>query len=211
MPMRYPYMVERVARAGGFRSLEEAERAIRATARVLGERLPLIDIGPITSELPPEVAEPLERVPHGEAFGAEELYRRVAELEGISLGLARERAQVVCRELAEILTGEAREHLTLHASADLAALFEPSRAWGDPPPRPRPRARRTRGLAESRPGSRHPISESRPRGQTHSVAERAQPHGESKLSSGASSAEEERDTLATGRRGSKRPLADGER
>ncbi len=211
MPMRYPYVVERVARAGGFPSLEEAERAIRATVEVLGDRLPLIDVAPVASELPREIAARLERAPHGQDLSAEELYQRVAEREGIALGLARERAQVVCKELAEILPKEARAHLVLHAPPDVAALFEPSRGWGDAPPRPHAKPRRTRGLAEARPGSRRPLSETRPHGHAHSIAESDNPHGDSKLSSGSTSAEEEGDTFARGRRGSKRPLADGDR
>ncbi len=61
------------------------------------------------------------------------------------------------------------------------------------------------------PTAAEPLSETRPHGHAHSIAESDNPHGDSKLSSGSTSAEEEGDTFARGRRGSKRPLADGDR
>ena len=211
--MRFHYVLERLERTGAFATGEDADTAIRVTMEVLGEQLPALDVEPIAHALPPELAEPLRRGSHREKFGAEELYRRVSERAGIEPAIAREQVQVVCRELAELLTGEARDHLTLHAPADLAALFEPSsHAWpaGDRPPREHPRPRRSRGIFEARAGSRHPVSESRPHGQHHSVAENEDPHADRKLSSGKTAAEEEGETFSQGKRGSRRPLADGQ-
>lgn len=85
---------------------------------------------------------------------------------------------------------------------------EPGHARGEPPPHLHRPPGRTRGIAEARAGSRHPLSESRPQGQEHSVAEEDDPHGTTKVSSGESAAEEEGDTISRGRRGSKHPLSE---
>ncbi len=208
--MRFSYMVERAVRDGGFASDAEAARALVATAEFLGFALLEIDAPIVADNLPAELGEPIRRGRHGHDTSPDELYRHVARQTGAPSGRAREQAQVACREIAQNLSGEARSHLVMNVPHELAELFATDRDWPDPPVRPHPREQRTRPIAEARAGSRHPLSESRPRGQTHSVAESDRPHDESKLSTGRTSAEDEGETVSRGRRGSRRPLADAD-
>lgn len=56
-------------------------------------------------------------------------------------------------------------------------------------------------LADGKPGSRHPLSEANPsHGQSHSVAESANPHADTKLSSSKGTTQErEKEDLAEGK------------
>lgn len=206
--MRFPYMVERAARGGGFSTEAEAGRALVATAEFLSGALLDIDIEPVATELPPELAGPLRSGEHGRRVNPAQLYRHVSARTGAGAGPAREQAQVACREIARTLSGEARTHLVMNLPRELAELFAPERGWGDPAPRPHAREHRRRSIATARAASRHPLSESRPRGQAHSIAESENPHGESKISTGRTGAEDEGETFSRGRRGSRRPVAD---
>jgi hypothetical protein len=64
-------------------------------------------------------------------------------------------------------------------------------------------------LAEGRPGSRRPLAEARPpAGQADSVARTDNPHGDTKLSSARGLTQErEKESIATGSGGSRRPLS----
>jgi uncharacterized protein (DUF2267 family) len=63
-------------------SREHAERAVRASLEVLGQRLAGGEAKDLGSQLPAELKEILQGGGAGESFGVEEFYRRVAQREG---------------------------------------------------------------------------------------------------------------------------------
>jgi uncharacterized protein (DUF2267 family) len=208
--MKYAEFIDRVEHEGGFRERADAERAAAATVAVLGERLPAIDRDAVADGLPAALGALVRAGERTGEFDLDELYARVSRREGVPLGTAVEHAQVVCRVLGVAAEGEARKHLVLHLPRPLAQLFEsPERPVADPHPHEATAGRhRTATLSEGRPGSHHPVSEARPHGQRGSLSETDNPHGESKLSTGATSQERAGETIGTGRPGSTHPLSE---
>jgi uncharacterized protein (DUF2267 family) len=188
---------------GGVQERETAERALRATLGALGERFTTDESRALAARLPDEVRGVLDEASPDGDFDAPELYRRVWRRdERMSLGAAREHADIVLRALGALLDDGLRMRL-------VRALPEPMRdLWvapvrGEPPPHPQPPSRRARGvetLAQGHPGSRHPLSESAaPSGHAHSVARNDDPHAETKLSTSHGLTQEGLgETLATG-------------
>lgn len=205
--------VEQTTARTGLDSPADAERVLRATLGVLGQRLVVEEADAIGRELPSELADALRRSKYERDFEPDELFDRVARREATPPGFAREHAAVVFQLLAEALSPEVLLRLDKHLGAAWARLFV-RRASSVPPPRnshleaARPRARSN--LAEGRPGSRHPLSESRAdRAQADSVARSDDPHGDTKLSSARGLTQErEHETLAEGRPGPKRTLGE---
>jgi hypothetical protein len=108
----------------------------------------------------------------------------------------RELVASVCHALAESLSDDALGAIRRELPA-LAGLFESAPAL-ELEGRPTGRT-----LAGARPGSAHPLAMSRPPGaQAGSVGDE-NPHGDTKLSSGASASQE---SIAEGTGGSKRPI-----
>ena len=188
--------------------------AAAVTATVLGAlggTLARAEAEALALVLPVELAAPLVRgeraraASGGPAGGG--LATRVAAAAQVPLGRAVEHVASVCRALAERLPPAALERLRAALPADTAALFEPPVA-AELEPKPHV-ARHT--IAEGRPGSRHPLSEARPRGaQPDSLAASDNPHGETKLSSSRGLTQErEHESLADGRPGPRRSIADG--
>lgn len=193
--MRYDELIGKVMRRGRF-DADVAHKAAFATVRALGEVLDPAIAATLKRELP-------ERLGHAVLLGARrrepvELWARVAAHEGGSIGAAKERGEVVCRALAEIL----HDDLVLRMGRDLGQpeLFAWARDVADVPPYgagAAPLSEHT--LAGGKPGSAHPVSESRPElAHAHSVARSADPHADTKLSS-ARGLTQERDaeTLTT--------------
>jgi hypothetical protein len=147
--------------------------------------------------------------PHQD-FDLAELHARVARREGVRLGLAVEHTGVVCQAVAEALSPAALYRLREALPEPMGALFSP-RAPGerfehvhlDP-------SHHT--LAEGRPGSQHPLAETRvERAQTDSVVRADNPHEDTKLSSATGLTQErEQETLAAGHPGSSRPLSEAD-
>jgi hypothetical protein len=130
-------------------------------------------------------------VPEGEeqaALEVESFYSHLAERLGAPLGCVKEHVDVICGELAAEVGHELRTRLQRQLPEDWARLFQVV---------PRAHAARAshhgRTLASGRPGSKHPVSaSSADRAHHHSVARTPAPHGDTKLSTGATHA----DTLA---------------
>lgn len=204
-------LLERVQELGGFGGSET--KAIEATIEALGVALTPDERRAVSEHLPVVLRPILETSARLPDLDLEGFFERVGSREGIGLGRAREHAQVVCRALVEILPSEATIALQKHLPR-LALLFELPKPTSPPdapermdhPSMPGPPSDHT--LACGRPGSRHPLSEARPeRAHTHSVARSDNPHGDTKLSSAHGLTQErERETLATGRAGTKNPL-----
>jgi uncharacterized protein (DUF2267 family) len=181
----YSEMVEAVRERAGFDDDASAAAALEASLGAVGAVLPAELVHVVAEQLPHEAAMILWRDAQGggESPEPEAVYERVAEREGVALGFGMEHAQVVCELLTELLTGEAHDSVC-SAMPDLFRVHEP---W--PPPSRAPTAPGHRTLAEGRPGSAHPVSESGPT--THVI-------------------EDDSDsTLARGRGGSRRPLSGG--
>ncbi|AUX36966.1 MULTISPECIES: DUF2267 domain-containing protein [Sorangium] len=214
--MDYERFVEEVQRRAGFEGRDEAERAIAATARTLGERLLEREAAAVAGGLPGPVAVAVRGAAYQGDFDRDELYDRVARREGAPRGFGMEHAQAVCQVVGEALPEAERLRLQRHL-ADWADLFTP-RAAGAPPPRPvhapaPPEVGHGSTLATGRPGSRHPLSEAHPAtAHAGSVARSDEPHAETKLSSSRGLTQERLgDTLAEGRPGPERPVSETQR
>jgi len=169
----------------------DREAALGATTAVLsaiGKTLSRPTRELLAEELDPQLAEVVER--SGPVVGEPDPETIVS---GLPAGRAREVVASVCRVLVEELSEEVIERLRRELPVNLASWLEqpgPAREAG---PRPHPRH-----LTDARPGSTHPVSETGPLVQEHSIAE-GNPHGESKLSSTTGSTQERaHETLAEG-------------
>ncbi|MDB4995548.1 MAG: hypothetical protein JWM74_2980 [Myxococcaceae bacterium] len=199
----------------GLETTAEARRAIGATLRTLAERLSPEIVSRLASELPRELAmqlrTPRSTAGHVRSFAANELYARVARREGVTVGFAREHAQAVCTTVARALPEEIVEAVRRDLDPDLALLFEPlERERATPPPAHASKKAHGHTLASGAPGSRHPIAEADVlAGHADSVARSSEPHADTKLSSSPGLTQErEHHTLAAGKAGSTRPIAE---
>lgn len=186
--MQYAELIADVRKRCGITDDGRADRAVAAVVSVLGGALSGADADGLSERLPSPFAERLRRSAGGaELKDVHELYERVAMRAAIVLGLAVEETQIVLQLLAELASEEATARARRHLPPDIAALLTPRRAFAEPPPRqrlPAPAAPPHVTLASGRPGSFHPLSESRAdRAQEHSVARSSNPHAQSKLSS----------------------------
>lgn len=161
-------LVEDLVDAGLTRAT--AKRSVRATLAVLGERLTSDEARWLASRFVGEGKLLLEEARHDPNIDANELFARVQRrlTRGVSLAIARERAEVVLASLGRRASPEIRARLERALPPDLAALLRP-RELGEPPP---PRLGRGRTLATGAPPT-----------QRHSVVREENPHGDSKLSS----------------------------
>lgn len=181
-----------VARRAGFSGAEQARRASVAVLASLGERLVPDERRAVALALPEVLAQPLLGAESSADFGADELYRRVADREGTPLGFAVEHTQAVLEALGATLPLATRVRLERHLGPALAALFVPRAEPPLPPvhvhvPPPEEPGEGTT-LASGRIGSRNPLSEA------HGLRQ-----------------EQRHDTLAEGRPGSSRPLSESKR
>jgi uncharacterized protein (DUF2267 family) len=188
-----------------------AERALRATLRVLGERLTEDEAHALASRLPDELAGVVDRAEYDSDFDAAELYARVGRRMHVDLGEAHERADVALRVIGTVLDDDLRRRLAHALPVPIAErLYEPE--LGEPPPyQEATTAPRMTTLASGRPGSRHPLADAPPPdGHTQSIAQNDDPHGETKLSSARGLTQERfDDSLAKGRPpGPLRPVAE---
>lgn len=212
--MSYERFVAEVMDRGALDEVE-ARRAVEATLEIVASHLTPEDARAVARALPDPLAASVLRPEHQGRGSADEIYREIGDREGVSVGFAREHAQVICGVLLEQLDPDLRTRLELHGGGAMQELFAP------PSPAPeieRPRSREPvpagegHTLATGRPRSRHPIAEAVTNAHRDSVARAENPHGDTKLSSspGTSSAEREGRTLATGSPGSRHPLSEGE-
>ncbi|HVW28061.1 MAG TPA: DUF2267 domain-containing protein [Polyangiaceae bacterium] len=203
---------EFIERVEGFANFGpgEAEAAVVATLEALGAALTSDERRSLASQLPEELRELLDTArEHAPELNAERFYALVQRHEKVRAGRAREHAQIVCRVVSEVLTEDEFLSLTRHVPW-LELLLRPPDP-SEPAPALEMLRRRdpTNTLAGGRPGSRSPLATARPdRTQSQSVAATDEPHRDTKISSSSGTTQErERETLASGRPGSKRPLA----
>jgi uncharacterized protein (DUF2267 family) len=201
-------LLERIMHLGGLDARRDAGRALKATLAALGERLDEDARGALARALPEKLGAMLHRKHRG-AFDVAEFYDRVRKREGVSLGFAREHAQVVCRVLGERLPAAKLRELDEGLPESFAALFHPPRQAEPPPEHRLPHGERRHTLATGRPGATHPLSDSAPPGaQSHSVVREANPHADTKLSSAPGMTQERLDdSLATAHPDGQRTIA----
>jgi uncharacterized protein (DUF2267 family) len=202
-------LVTRV-RERGIPSTAEAERALRATIAVLGERLTDDEAEALASRLPGQLERVLDASEYDGDFDAAEFYERVRRRENTGPGVAKEHADIALRAIGAALDEETCIRLRRALPEPIGRLFLAAEE-GTPPPYADAERPGRRTLATGRPGSRHPLSEASPfPAHTHSVARSDDPHAETKLSSAAGLTQERlRESLATGRApGPERTIAD---
>jgi uncharacterized protein (DUF2267 family) len=184
---------------------DEADRALRATLAVIGERLVDDEAKTLASWLPNRLAKVVEDSEYDADFGTRELFTRVARRMRTNPGRALEDAEIVLASLGEALGGERAGRLARalpETAADLVLGKREPDPSAEAPPHPDPRRPpRLSTIATGRPGSKRPLSEARaPAGHTHSVAANDSPHAETKLSTTIGTTQERmQDTLAEGR------------
>ncbi len=201
--MRSQDLIARVAVHSGM-GAAHARTSIVAVMGALRRQLGGPEAEALAEALPEDLTEELR---HGFYVGPDPLIERLASVEHVPLSRAAEDAASVLRAMAELLPPPLLSRLRRALPPETGVLLEApaheTHAGHELPARPR------RTLAEGRPGSRHPVSESRPpTGQSGSVAS-DNPHGDTKLSSSRGLTQErEAETLATGRPGPRRSLAE---
>jgi uncharacterized protein (DUF2267 family) len=173
--------IEGLRDSGGFASRAAAEAAARATLEALVARLLPAEREWLTAALPERLAAGLGTGRGGGPIDVDAIVKEVATREGVTAGTAKEHVEVVLAAVAARLDGEARAHLERALPPGLLAPLPVAAAPPAEPPARAPTESHT--LASGRPGSEHPLSESRPQGaQANSVADE-NPHGDTKLSS----------------------------
>jgi uncharacterized protein (DUF2267 family) len=200
-------IVDRVMLRSGLAERALVERALDATAEMLGEQLRGADVALIAAQLPSRLGGALQARAHRPGAPLEELYEHLSVVARVPFGEAMELAGAACEALGGALDAETRVLLCRRLPETWAALAS-ERAPAAVPEHPRgtsPGQGHT--LATGRPGSLHPLSEAHPReAQAESIARAENPHGERKLSSGRPDTAEQ--ALANGRPGASASLAD---
>lgn len=183
----------------------EAAAMVASVLAALRADLGRVEAEALADALPASLAAPLRQ---GRSPGGPSVAARVAAAGHIAPGRAVEHVACVLGALAARLPATTLERLRAALPARTAALLVTATAR-EPELEPKPHAARST-LAEGRPGSRHPLSEARPRGaQADSVVASDNPHGDTKLSSSRGLTQErERESLAVGRPGPRRPIAE---
>ncbi|NUO54933.1 MAG: DUF2267 domain-containing protein [Polyangiaceae bacterium] len=186
-------IVARVKEALGMLSDDDTERAIDAVLDAIGRLLTPDEAGSIAQHLPARLATILVLASEStEAVDSErDVVSLVASREGMPASAAYETVKVTCEVFAGYLPEDVVERLQHDLPSELAALLvHPHGEWCVPEPvvpvsAPVRRRRGATTLASGRPGSSHPVSESRPeRAHSNSVVRNPNPHGDTKLSSG---------------------------
>lgn len=122
--MRYDEMLARVREELGLPDQEHADKAIRATVQVLGERLSGQEPANLRDQLPAELATELPTTGDGQSFDADEFIRRVGEREGLgcSQDQLRQHAQTALTVVLGSVSGEERDDVLAQLPQDVRAL-----------------------------------------------------------------------------------------
>lgn len=211
MEMTYETFLDSVRRRGGVDTAEQAEQISQATCRVLGEVLVDSDRAALAAELPEVLRRALCSREPNQDYDLAVFYERVSADEQVHAGRAREMAQVVGHTLARAIDAELLKRLRLRLPDEFGELFVNAHdEAGAPQDQFDHRAQANeRTLARGKPGSDHPVSESRPReGHLGSIAAQDDPYHDTDIATGHESTDEDDNTLAGGRPGSERPLSD---
>ena len=97
-----------------------AERAVKATLTVLGERLEGGEAKDLASQLPGGLADALPNEGGGERFDVDTFYQRIAEQEGdgVTVAQARQHARAIAKGLETALTDGEWQNFTSQLPKD---------------------------------------------------------------------------------------------
>jgi uncharacterized protein (DUF2267 family) len=123
-------IVEREARLDH----EQAERAVHATLKTLGERLSGGEARDLAEELPDPFRPDLFDGDMAQRFGVTEFLRRVAQREGVSEDEAREHARAVFAALGFVVSPRELHDMTAQLPREFAPLVGPALLRKAPPP-----------------------------------------------------------------------------
>lgn len=201
--------VDEIQRHTGEMDWLESERIATQVLHALRPMLRSDERRALAAHLPPSLGSALAGHTVEVDDDVERFYGRVALALKTPMTRAVEDARIVCSLLAARLSPDERDRLAHDLPVALAQLFltpagESVEADDEPSESALPAVHEDapsgHTLASGRPGSRHPVSESRlDRTQSHSVARESNPHADSKLSSAEGLTQEQlHETLATG-------------
>jgi uncharacterized protein (DUF2267 family) len=99
---------------------QAAERAVKATLTVLGQRLQGGEAKDLASQLPGSLADALPSEGAGERFDVDTFYQRIAEQEGegVTVAQARQHARAIAKGLETALTDGEWQNFTSQLSQD---------------------------------------------------------------------------------------------
>ncbi|MDD7966349.1 DUF2267 domain-containing protein [Actinomycetospora lemnae] len=97
-----------------------AERAVRATLTVLGQRLEGGEAKDLASQLPDGLSDALPSEGGGERFDVDTFYRRIADQEGddVTVAQARQHARAIAKGLETALSGGEWQNFTSQLPTD---------------------------------------------------------------------------------------------
>jgi uncharacterized protein (DUF2267 family) len=113
---------------------EQAERALHATLKTLGERLSGGEARDLAAELPDPFRPDLFDGDLAQRFGIDEFLRRVAEREGVSTEEARRHARAVFAALGFVVSPEELHEMTAELPREFAPVVAPALLRRSPPP-----------------------------------------------------------------------------
>lgn len=206
--MNHPGVIEEVQHRAGLETWQQSERLLTQVLHAMRPLLHSDERRSFAVRLPLPLGEILRApAPSHVDDDVDQFFARVAHGAHERLGMAVEHARIVCSVLGSRLEPDLRVRLMRDLPPAVAALFgldaqtqatpefvaRTSISQRPPPP--------SHTLATGRPGSLHPVSESRAdRTQSHSVAAEPNPHGDTKLSGAVGLTQEQLgETLATGK------------
>jgi uncharacterized protein (DUF2267 family) len=205
----YEKLIQRVMHWAGIEQHETAERALRGTVVALSSGLMPEDRERWAASLPNQLHPLWHATSVHVRHTAQSMYDFVPSIEGVPQPYATEHAQSVVRLLASQLSEQDRALIARHLPDEIGELVRDPRLAESELELHDQQARMPVGatLATGAGGSTHPISSAQPsRTQSGSVA--AEDSTRMDRSLGAGHEEARTDTLATGRPGSPRGLAD---
>src|SRR5258707_8118269 len=142
-----PDLISIIVREAGL-THEEAERALHATLKTLGERLPRGEARELAEELPDPFRPDLFDGDMAQRFGLDEFLRRVAAREGVSQEEARRHARAVFAALGFVVSPEELHDVTAELPREFAPVVAPALFRRASPPAEPPAATHAWSAAE---------------------------------------------------------------
>lgn len=162
--MRHDEFVGEIAARTGLPEAD-ARRAIEACLQTLAQGLSSVALRKLREKLPADFGPLLSRGDTESALSPERFFEKVAECEGVRVGLGLEHAEVVIQTVFHAVDEETRQFLLHELPPRLVEVANSRPSYHPPPPRPIPTPKLQRrtssgtSLAEGRPTSNAPLSE----------------------------------------------------
>lgn len=208
--MQFDDMTDYVVEHTGIKQRATAIQWLEETLTALAKCLTSAEAQRLALELPAPASHWIRDVEHQRMFEhPDALYELVERRLGVPASVAVERAQVALLAMARMLRNETRQWLAQRMGDPWSDLFEePDRSASRSRTRHPAGAHETQRdtLAEGRPGSDAPLSESSPKPQPGSVGE-DNPYEDRKVSSAK---DVQAEPISSGKPGSARPVSESE-